>query len=97
MSNIPIQYRFIPPGGLAKTSIVNGRTYSAAANGYVDVPVMDAFTLSAEGWCQVAGSGTTAQRPANPALGQLYHDNTLGYIVVFEGAAWRQPSSGSTV
>jgi hypothetical protein len=35
--------------------------------------------------------------PPNPFFSQLYHDNTLGYVVIWEGVAWRQPSTGCAV
>lgn len=93
----PVTVRFIPPNGKANSIAVNGRTYSCAANSYIDVPFLDEGIVSANGWVQVAGSGTTAQRP-NPAFpGQLYHDTTLNYVVVFEGSAWRNPASGAAV
>jgi hypothetical protein len=58
---------------------------------------MDAGVLAANGWVMVAGSGSTANRPTTPYFGQLYHDNTLGYVVIWEGSAWRQPSTGAAV
>jgi hypothetical protein len=96
VSNMPIQYRFMPPNATVKqTIVVNGRTYSAMPGVVVDVPVMDAGVLSANGWCMVAGSGTTAQRPANPSFGQQYHDTTLGITIIHEGVSWRNPATGA--
>jgi hypothetical protein len=95
MSSTPLTYRFLGPKGAAATLTFNNRTYSVAANGYVDVPAMDSGVCAANGWIQVAGSGTTAQRPSSPFPGQLYHDNTVGNIIVFEGTAWRNPASGA--
>jgi hypothetical protein len=97
MSASPTTVRFIPPKGASATITFNNRTYSCAAGSYLDVPLMDAGVLCANGWIQVAGSGSTAQRPANPFPTQLYHDNSLGYVVVWDGVAWRQPLSGSAV
>lgn len=37
---------------------------------------------------QTEAGGTTAQRPATPFTGQRYFDTTLGYEVVWSGAAW---------
>ena len=82
MTNLATTVRFLPPGGKARTITANGRFYSCAANGTLDVPPCDAIILGANGWCEVAGSGTTAQRPANPFFGQLYHDTTLGLGVI---------------
>jgi hypothetical protein len=98
MSSTPTTYRFMPPNAVAEQAVnVNGRPYAATPGGYLDVPAMDAGTLAANGWLQVAGSGTTAQRPANPYFSQLYHDNTLGYVIAWDGLAWRQPSTGDSV
>ena len=98
MTSTPTTIRFMPPNATVKQTITaNGRVYSAMPGAVVDVPVTDAQVLAAKGWCEVAGSGTTAQRPTTPFLGQLYHDNTLGYVIVWEGQNWRQPASGSAV
>jgi hypothetical protein len=94
MANI----RLIPPGtGKYATLPVNGRTYTCALGAFIDVPDFDANVLTANGWIRIAVVGTTAQRPTNPGTGMLYHDTTLGYVVVWEGAAWRNPNSGSVV
>lgn len=87
----------VPPKGAAKSSTVNGRVYSCAANGTITAPDFDAAILSANGWVEVAPVGTTAQRPATPFPNQLYHDTTLGYVIVWEGAAWRNPNTGGAV
>lgn len=90
--------RLIPPAGKASTATVNGRTYTCAAGATIDVVDFDAFALmSAAGWLQIAPVGTTAQRPAKPGVQQLYHDTTLGYLIIWEGAAWRNPATGSAV
>jgi len=34
------------------------------------------------------GTGTTAQRPASPASGELFYDTTLGGLMVWNGVAW---------
>jgi hypothetical protein len=88
-------YRLIPANGAAKTEAVFGRTYTAAANGFVDAPDGDAFVLSANGWAQVAQVGTTVNRPTHPRFGQKFVDTTLNLIVVWEGSAWRNPASGA--
>lgn len=38
-------------------------------------------------------SGTTAQRPANPDVGQRFFDTTLGQLLVYDGTAW-SPAGG---
>ena len=59
-------------------------------------------------YCFVAMTGTTAQRPvlgvdndvmAAPQLPAGFHylDTTLGYLVVWDGASWRNPATGAAV
>jgi hypothetical protein len=93
----PVTVRFVPANGLAKSTTILGRTYSCAANSFVDAMFQDADGLGANGWIRVAGSGTTAQRPTSPNNGQLYHDTTLNMIIVFEGTAWRRPDTMAVV
>jgi hypothetical protein len=33
-------------------------------------------------------SGTTAQRPSNPVIGDTYYDGTLGFLFIWEGTQW---------
>jgi hypothetical protein len=94
MTNI----RLMPAGnGKTTTAVVNGRTYSCQLGATLDVVDFDAFVLGANGWIQVAPAGTTAQRPAKPGVGNFFHDTTVGKIIIFEGAAWRDPATGSAV
>ena len=78
---------------------VGGRTYTGVAGVPIDAPDFDAAILTAgnNGWVSIGFSGTTAQRPVNPPIGTLFHDNTLGYVIVWEGAAWRNPSTGASI
>jgi alpha-tubulin suppressor-like RCC1 family protein len=41
-------------------------------------------------------SGATGSRPAGPTTGQLFFDTTLGQLIVWNGSAWRTPSSVTT-
>ncbi len=98
---------FGQPSNMVAT--VNGRTYTGVANTPQDVPDFDGKLLEAScGWQKVAdiGSGTTAQRliqtsspigQGRPNAGDEYMDETLGYIVIFDGAFWRNPSTGAAV
>ena len=90
--------RMIPPNG-GTTTLVNGRSYTAAAASYVDAPDWDASELEANGWLRAAfsGVGTTAQRPTAQPKGVTYHDTTLGYNILFNGVVWVNPTSGATV
>jgi hypothetical protein len=74
----PTTLRFLGPKGNAATLMFNGRAYSVAAASTIDVPNMDAQVCATNGWVQIGGgSGTTAQRPANPYVGQLYVDTVI--------------------
>ena len=103
-------HRMFPPGKKAtassawSTTVIGGRTYSAALGSYVSIVVDDdASELEANGWIRAAihGAGTTAQRPTatNPNLTSpaWYFDTTLGYGIIWDGAAWRNPSTGASV
>jgi hypothetical protein len=91
--------RLMPEGhGKITTAVVNGRSYSCALGATIDVVDFDAYQLmSSAGWIQVAPVGTTAQRPAKPGVGNFFHDTTVGKIIIFEGAAWRDPATGTAV
>jgi len=76
---------------------VNGRTYVCSPGSTITVPDFDYGILGANGWVTVAQVGTTAQRPTRPNTPQLFHDTTLGFVIVWEGAAWRNPNTGAAV
>ena len=38
--------------------------------------------------------GTTANRPANPAVGQTYYNGTLGYLEMYTAAGWAAAAKG---
>ena len=95
------------PAAQAGASVVmaGGRTYAASPGMVLDVPDFDAQMLRAQGWSAVCfgiwtlvqgGSGPTAQRPANPPVENHYFDTTLGKLVVWDGANWRDPGTGNT-
>ncbi len=99
--------RLLPPLNLAhQTMVVHGRTYSAAPGGCVDAPDQDAMHLAANGWLiptTVQGSGATTQRPTNLgngariSAGYTWMDTTVGAVIVYDGATWRNPASGAAV
>ena len=97
-------HRLLPPVAAAQqTRVVNGRFYSSTPGNVVDVPDFDASMLEANGWIFVALSGTTAQRPTGtlapyPATaGLAFYDTTIGKLIKFDGATWRDPANGSSV
>jgi hypothetical protein len=84
----------------------NGRGYSGVPGTAIDVPDFDAGVLCANGWTRVALSGPTSARPPiNPntsppytaAAGLHFFDSTIGKIIVFDGATWRDPVNGNAV
>jgi hypothetical protein len=99
----------LPPAGRAATDVttVNGRTYSCALGSAVNVPDQDGKMLQANGWINAVSeggqAGTTAARPVAQPDGQpikartRYHDTTLAYNIVYDGATWRNPDSGAAV
>ena len=88
--------RMIPPGDGKHGSIkANGRPYSCAVGGFIDVPTFDAHGMSANGWTRLGGEGCfvgpTSARPTSSAgqplpPNQSYIDTTLGLVVT-----WRPP------
>jgi hypothetical protein len=93
-------HRVMPPSsGFYNPITVNGATYSCAANGTLDVPDHVADVMVANGWvrCGDTGANTTANRPANPRVGQTFLDTTLGYVIKWDGKAWRNPVTGVAV
>jgi len=101
--------RVFPPSNPNRSPhVINGRTYTCPTGSYLDVPDDDAYALNANGWILAAGRpgqvGTNAQRPTSyvgdgtkPAPGTTFLDTTLGFIIVYDGLVWRNPSSGAAV
>ncbi len=91
-------HRLLPPSSgphLNQPVVVNGRSYSAAPGGALDVKDFDAQGLVAAGWTFVAVSGPTSARPssgiglANLAQGARFFDTTLNLEIIWDGATWR--------
>lgn len=98
--------RLLPPSNVKNQTVTlsSGRVYRATPGTVLDAPDFDAPHLEANGWFKVAPSGTTAMRPtvASPVPYTLrddlwFLDTTLGYMIVYDGAAWRNPSTGAAV
>lgn len=91
--------RVMPPAdGLHPTITAHGRSYTCATGSFLDVPEQDAAVMTSNGWTAVARAvGVTAARPANPIKNQTFLDSTLGYNIVWDGKAWRNPISGAAV
>lgn len=90
----------------ADSTTVNMRGYSGVPGGVYDVMDGDAPALAARGWVKVALSGPTSSRPTFSwsstlgyinSVGTLYLDTSLGKVIAFDGAAWRDPATGAAV
>jgi hypothetical protein len=89
---------------VAATTIANGRSYSGAPGEAYDVIDSDAAILGANGWTKVCPSGPTSARPPTAQLGGYwaargfkFFDTTINSLIVYDGAAWRDPVTGSFV
>lgn len=93
-----MQFRLMPPAsGPLQVCTINGRTYTGVAGTPQDVPDADKQGLVGNGWLLMAVSGTTAQRPAQPAYPAIlaYIDTTLGKPIWYDGATWRDYAGNS--
>lgn len=94
------------PSTAAQTYVAGGfqpgptqRPYTAVAGTIVAViPADDVVQMQSRGWMLLPGSGTTAQRPTGPSLtpGTLFVDSTVPATVVWDGANWRNVTTGAT-
>ena len=92
--------RVLPPNTTGTDTItVNGRTYSATAGGFLDVPDFDAAVMLANGWVRGAGggSGATAARPVKPPVNTVFMDTSLSLLIVWDGKTWRNKITGAAV
>ena len=89
----------LPPANGPFTIEAFGRTFKTTAGVPITVTDNEAGVLSANGWIVSAdgGHGTTALRPVNPQKGTRYTDTTVGYLVVWDGKAWRKVIDGGAV
>ena len=94
-----MKIRLMPPLTGPNSHTVNGRTYTAPRGTVLDVRDFDGFMLEGNGWLRLdqQGADVTANRPTSPRRGQTYHDTTLGFLIVWDGATWRNPANGATV
>jgi hypothetical protein len=83
---------FTPPGGPTQTLTGSvGSTY--------DVADPACTGLDSASWTRLCGSGTTGQRPSLGVNGRgtFFIDTTVGSVIAFDGATWRDPMTGSSV
>jgi hypothetical protein len=90
----------MPPGSFTEGGfqLAAERVYNAVAGTIVQVLDADVVQLAPRGWIQLPTFGTTAQRPASPTLsaGAMHVDSTVSKTVVWDGANWRDVTTGST-
>jgi hypothetical protein len=97
--------RVLPPVSVAtQTMSANTRAYSANPGQVLDVPAAAAPVLLANGWSWGKPSGPTSSRPPtrlnepyNAYPGFEYVDTSLGLVIVWDGATWRNPVTGAAV
>jgi hypothetical protein len=103
MLNLAPKFRAIAGPAALSPVLVNGRTIAPSAS-----PVDDTWEATGQlcscGWVRVGRVGSTAERPTasmqepSPAgIGAPFLDTTLGYVIVFDGVAWRNPMTGAAV
>jgi len=73
------------------------RPYIATLGTIVTTLDGDTQQMQPRGWMLLPGFGTTAQRPAtnNLASGTMYVDQTLSITVIWDGANWRNVTTGA--
>jgi hypothetical protein len=81
--------------------VAQSRTYTVPVTTFVDVPEVDAPALSGNAWVQLLPVGPSSARPDStqalyPHL-RAYIDTDINKVVIFDGRAWRDPLTGSTV
>lgn len=69
-------------------------SYARSPTGYVDAHHNHSYTLSANGWAQIAASGPTSSRPAPTTRGELFIDTTLNAMIAADGRVWRDVLTG---
>jgi hypothetical protein len=89
--------KLMHPPATGGSTTVNGRKYASPAGTPINVPDFDAVMLEANGWFQVADTGTTAQRPVNPQTNFKYYDSTVGGPIFWDGKTWRHQGTGASV
>jgi hypothetical protein len=96
--------RMLPPSVVQKQTVtVNGRAYSLQPGSTLDPPDFDAGPLSANGWIDCGLSGPTSSRPSSAVgpnalfVGLEYIDTTIGAVIRFDGASWRNVITGAAV
>ena len=95
------------PSGLVPTPITfapTGQSYSLVPGTIYDLPAHIADFLKVNGFAVLGTSGPTSSRPTTSSpfpttavVGSVHVDMTLGYSVVWDGTAWRNPANGNSV
>ena len=77
---------------------MGGRTYSCAVGSTIDVVDHDAQVLITNGWFNHGTVVTTANRPtAGISKGTWLIDSTLGAVIIWDQAQWRNMLTGAVV
>jgi hypothetical protein len=77
------------PGTVTASALApNSVTTNAIAPGAVVAADLDVTNLNGTG-AMILPLGTTAQRPAIPAIGQLRYNSTIGLMEYYDGSIWQ--------
>ncbi len=95
--------------GVPPSPAPSQRSYSATQGQLIDVPgdlagdagsLLGYSTSSNTGgpyFVLIASSGPTTGRPTYPTPGQSFVDTTVGAVIAYDGASWRNVVTGSIV
>ena len=99
MASNTIRYLGPATGRVISTKSDGKQGSNTAAGAFLVLPdnANDNVIVQANGYTKLAYVGTTANRPTTPVQNMLYIDTTLSKVIVFDGAVWRDPVTGSSV
>jgi hypothetical protein len=92
-----------PAGAQQHVVTPSGHPYSASPGNPISVPADDAMILAGWGWIlgargnPLVTEGTSANRPASPAINDRHLDYDCGLQIFWDGATWRDPITGAAV
>jgi hypothetical protein len=97
-----MKYRMLTNATPASPIQLGDRSYARTPGTVADIPTIDAGRLGANGYLQLFATGTTTERPNHrvsdefmPMPGALFYDTTLSALLAFDGAAWRNATTGA--
>ena len=95
-------FRVMSPAKAGSPISCFGRSYSQTPGLVLDVPDGDAELLFRNQWLVLGQSGPSSARPTTLTPGRFvaqhgdqFFDTTLGKVLSFDGATWRDPATGA--